>query len=104
MSVLFRLDGAVAGQARYGPEPTGYKGYEQDQFIEVTIGGNGPLQFAHEAEFGILKEYAGYLWEPGANATHTLTAEVADGCGYGGGSASEHFTVNSITVDVLGTR
>ena len=45
-----------------------------------------------------------WLWEPGSATSHTLTAQVADACGTGGGATGGHFTVNSITIDVLGAQ
>jgi len=71
----------------------------------VGIGwGDQPAQ-GFEAEFGSVGTVNGnFLWEPGVDTTRTVTAEVADGCGYGGGNASEHFTVKAITIDVLASQ
>jgi len=45
-----------------------------------------------------------WLFAPGANTSHTLTAKIGDDCGYEGGNTGGHFTINSIEVDVLGFR
>jgi hypothetical protein len=44
------------------------------------------------------------LWEPGKATSHTLTAQVRDDCGEGGGSTGGHFTIDSVSIDVLGER
>lgn len=45
-----------------------------------------------------------WLFEPGKATGHTLTAEVTDECGVGGGNSGGHFKIGSISIDVLGAR
>jgi hypothetical protein len=45
-----------------------------------------------------------WLFEPGNVTSHTLTAEVTDECGAGGGNSGGHFKIDSISIDVLGVR
>lgn len=47
---------------------------------------------------------ADWLFEPGADTPHTLTAKVGDDCGWGGGNTGGHFTLESIKIDVLGAH
>jgi hypothetical protein len=104
LNILFRINGAVVARATYGPESAGYKGGEQTRLILPLFTSNAVVGAAHGAYFGELLEGEGPVWEPGTDTVRVLTAEVADGCGYGGGNASEHFTIKSITIDVLGSR
>jgi hypothetical protein len=43
-----------------------------------------------------------WLYEPSGDTPRTLTAQVADDCGAGGGNSGEHPTIESISIDVLG--
>jgi hypothetical protein len=68
---------------------------------------HGPLGPGQAWSFGGLKGGAAttfLAWEPGAMTTRTLTAKVADNCGYGGGHTGAHFVVKAIRIDVLGAR
>jgi hypothetical protein len=47
---------------------------------------------------------AGSIFEPGSATSHTLTAKIGDDCGFMGGNSGGHFTINSISVDVLGAK
>ncbi len=44
------------------------------------------------------------LYEPGKSTKHTLTATAWDSCGREGGKATAHFTIDAISVDVMGFR
>lgn len=61
-----------------------------------------PINWAHHAEFSFPSESWSSLslFETGAETTHTVTAKVADDCEVGGG----HFTIQSVSVDVLAAR
>ncbi len=49
-------------------------------------------------------EGSSWLFEPGTATSQTLTAEVIDQCGVGGGSSGGHFKIDSLSIDVLGAR
>jgi Collagen triple helix repeat (20 copies) len=49
-------------------------------------------------------EGSSWLFEPGNATSHTLTAELTDQCGVGGGNSGGHFKIDSISIDVLGVR
>jgi hypothetical protein len=49
-------------------------------------------------------EGSSWLFEPGKATSRTLTAEVIDQCGVGGGNSGGHFKIDSISIDVLGAR
>ena len=49
-------------------------------------------------------EGSSWLFEPGKATSHTLTAELTDQCGVGGGNSGGHFKIDSISIDVLGAR
>jgi hypothetical protein len=65
-----------------------------------------PISWSHHAEFSFPAESRSALaaFEPLALTSHTLTAQVGDDCGANGGHGGGHFTIQSISVDVLGTR
>jgi hypothetical protein len=102
VSVLFRLDGAVAGQATYMGQNRVVTKQARGPSISELPRVTGRCRVENKQNSEVSRNWKAISWEPGADAPYTLTAEVADGCGYSGGSASELFTVNSITVDVLG--
>jgi hypothetical protein len=56
------------------------------------------------AGFALLQETSPILiaYDPGASTPRTLTAKVADDCGFENVPPGGHFTVNLIRVDVLG--
>jgi hypothetical protein len=45
-----------------------------------------------------------WLYEPGKATSHTLTAMAKDNCGTEGGAGGGHFTINSVSIDVIGIR
>jgi hypothetical protein len=47
---------------------------------------------------------AALLYEPGQPTSHTLTVKGRDQCGLNGGPATKHFTINSVSIDVIGVR
>jgi len=65
-----------------------------------------PISWSHHAEFSFPAETRSSLalFEPLALTSHTLTAQVADDCGANGGHGGGHFTIQSVSVDVLGTH
>ncbi|HEY4916567.1 MAG TPA: hypothetical protein VIH92_06640 [Solirubrobacteraceae bacterium] len=46
----------------------------------------------------------GWLFEPGHPETHTLTARAVDDCGREGGHSGGHFTIDAVSIDVIGVR
>jgi len=68
----------------------------------VTI----PISWSRHAEFSFPAESRSSLslFEPPAPTSHTLTAQVADNCGADGGHGGGHFTIESISIDVLGVH
>jgi hypothetical protein len=46
----------------------------------------------------------GWIFEPAAIQSHTLTVRLQDDCGINGGNSGSHFTVNSVAVDVVGLK
>lgn len=65
-----------------------------------------PISWSRHAEFSFPTESRSSLslFEPPAVTSHTVTAQVADDCGANGGHGGGHFTIQSISVDVLGAR
>lgn len=49
-------------------------------------------------------EGSSWLFEPGKEMGQTVTAEMTDECGAGGGNSGGHFKIDSISIDVLGAR
>jgi len=45
-----------------------------------------------------------WLYEPGEAAWHTLSVEAQDNCGPGEGFATARFTINSVSIDVIGIK
>jgi hypothetical protein len=45
-----------------------------------------------------------WLYEPGPATSHTITAQVSDDCGVRGGHAESHFTIDSVSIDVVGLK
>jgi hypothetical protein len=64
-----------------------------------------PINWSHQAEFSPATEIRPSLWlfEPPAPTPHTLAVQAADDCAANGG-AGGHFTIESVSVDVLGAR
>ncbi len=44
------------------------------------------------------------LYEPGANTAHTLRVEAVENCGTAGGNSGGRFTIDSVSIDVIGVR
>ncbi len=65
-----------------------------------------PISWSRHSEFTFPSDGRSSLslFEPPAQTTHTLSARVADDCGAGGGHGGGHFTIESVSVDVLGAR
>ncbi len=63
-----------------------------------------PISWSSHPEFSFPSESRSMLslFEPPAPSAHTLSARVADDCGADGGEGEGHFTIQSISVDVLG--
>jgi hypothetical protein len=97
--VYILLNGQVAGVTEFPTEGASYTA------SKPVTWGSGGLTGAYAAYFAKpAKEEQPTLWEPGAAVTRTVTAEVADSCGNGGGASGGHFTVNSIKLDVEGAK
>lgn len=47
---------------------------------------------------------AGSLYEPGVSTNHSLTARATQRCGTNNGHSGSHFTVDSVSIDVIGVR
>jgi len=64
-----------------------------------------PINWSHQAEFSLPTESRPSLWlfEPLTPSAHTLTVQAADDCAANGG-AGGHFTIESVSVDVLGAN
>ena len=62
--------------------------------IRVNLNGRKPEPF-----LGIQDLIPAWLYEPGKATSHTLTAQVTDNC-----RGAAHFTVDSISVDVIGIK
>jgi hypothetical protein len=84
-----------------------------DAFIELQldgtrIGSTGIRNNGVNSESTMTRTFdwegKGWLFEPGGNTSHTLTAKIGDDCGFEGGNTGGHFTIDSIQIDVLGAR
>jgi hypothetical protein len=97
--VYILVNGVVAGVAEFPAEGTSHAA------SKPVTWGSGGLIGAQAADFATpAKEEQPTLWEPGATVTRTVTAEVADSCGSGGGASGGHFTVDSIRLDIEGAK
>jgi hypothetical protein len=45
-----------------------------------------------------------WLLEPGTDTPHSFTVSAEDTCGSGGGHASKHFIIESLSLDVIADR
>ncbi len=63
------------------------------------------VNWSHQAEFSVATESRPSLWlfEPLTATPHTLAVQAADDCTANGGSGG-HFTIESVSVDVLGAH
>lgn len=91
--VQLLLDGSPVADSLIASTPT-----EGTQTIPVT--------WSHHPEFTPSSESRSSLslFESPASSGHTLTAQVADNCGANGGVGGSHFTIESVSVDVLGVH
>jgi hypothetical protein len=46
----------------------------------------------------------GFLLEPGATTNHTLKVEARDLCGIESSKTAGHFTIDSLSIDVIGVK
>jgi hypothetical protein len=92
VAVELLLDGSLVGGATSHPQ-------ELEVTETVPIGWSKHLPAGSGAPFSQWPEEAvsPWLYEPGKDTAHTLTAEVADDC-----VGSGHPTIQSVSVDVLG--
>jgi hypothetical protein len=92
VAVELLLDGNLVGGATSHPG-------EAEVTETVPIGWSKHLPAGAGAPFAQWPEEAvsPWLYEPGSDTAHTLTAEVADDC-----AKSGHPTIQSVSVDVLG--
>jgi hypothetical protein len=98
--VMIELNGAVVAEARSLAGKTAATHVAQ---LKWTI---TKETFESGVAFAFLQEPTPILIvpDPGASTPRTLTAKVADDCGFESGPTGGHFTVNFITVDVLDAR
>jgi hypothetical protein len=96
--VIIELNGSVVAEARSFAGKTAATRLSQLKWTstkETSESGAG---------FAFLQETTPVLtlYDPGASTPRTLTAKVADNCGFENPQTGGHFTVNLIRVDVLG--
>jgi len=96
--VIIELNGSVVAEARSVAGTTAATRLAQLKWSstkETDKSGGG---------FAVLQETSPILiaYDPGASTPRTLTAKVADDCGFENVQTGGHFTVNLIRVDVLG--
>jgi hypothetical protein len=65
---------------------------------------NGPKTLTIPISGGNSNNASEWVYEPGKSTSHTLTVEAKDECGVNGGKASGHYTINSVSIDVIGIR
>jgi len=95
--VLIYFNGSLVGEARAYAVSTATTRLRQLKWGEQFVGGGG---------FSYLLEPASFLtaYEPGTPTGETLTAKIADDCGYENAQTGGHFTIDSIKIDVLGAK
>jgi hypothetical protein len=98
--VIVELNGSVVAEARSLAGKTAATHVAQLKWTTAKETFESGLAFA------FLQETTPVLIvpDPGASTPRTLTAKVADDCGFENVQTGGHFTVNFITVDVLGAR
>jgi hypothetical protein len=94
--IEIRLDGTVVGSV----EASNNSAPETEVLLISWRQGGAPPAF-FEGQFPLQSLW---LFEPGTDTGHTLTAQVADDCGAGGGNTGAHFTINSVSIDVMGAH
>jgi Collagen triple helix repeat (20 copies) len=97
--VIIELNGSVVAEARSVAGNTAATRLSQLKWSstkETTVESGAVFAFLQETS-PILIAY-----DPGASTPRTLTAKVADDCGFENVQTGGHFTVNLIRVDVLG--
>jgi len=91
LHVTLLVDGSVAYRQRVSASPSGREARVVNLLYNVNIRNiSGPG--------------AKWLFEPSKVTTHVVTVATRDTCGEEGGIATEHFTINSISIDVVGVR
>jgi hypothetical protein len=73
-------------------------GAETAETVPINWGRHGEFTFPAESWSSLS------LFEPGTPASRTVTAQVADDCGANGGVGGGHFTIQAISMDVLGAQ
>jgi hypothetical protein len=82
--VSLALDGTTVGRADAIAGIT-----QEDQEIGFQSAGQGDLL---------------WLFEPSSPTNHTVTLSISDNCGFLGGHTGGHFTINSVSIDVVGVK
>lgn len=73
--------------------------------VLILVDGNQQAELdlsTGESEKAQTVEGSSWLFEPGEDTKHTLTAQVIDQCGAGGGNGGGHFKIDSLSIDALG--
>ncbi len=88
--VTVSIDGKLAGWTRGAPTEA-----KSAPFTTVS------KIFWDYSDFPSMEEW---LFEPGSVTKHTLSVTAWDTCGREGGASGAHFTINSVSLDVVGFR
>jgi hypothetical protein len=98
------------------PSETGVCANGQVPFVQVQASVDGNVLLTGSAGGGsppkpltetvTLSDSQGRKWgaEPGTATSHTLTARAEDRCSFGAGTPPYHYTITSVTIDVIGIR
>jgi hypothetical protein len=100
-AVYILLDGAVIGVARSWAQEIARSGVHS-----IIEWGREPRYNppSFPPYFGLASMTTNALFESGIDTPHAMTAEIADDCGAKGGHTGGHFTIDSVTIDVVGAR
>jgi len=77
---------------------------EVEILIDGVFAGNGFYSNEVAGKFTKTMYTESGLVDNGATQSHTITAKVKDNCGFGGGVAEQHYTLESVNVDVFGAH
>lgn len=99
-AVYVLLDGNIIGLATIAGEAAQAEAHAS---VEWGRGFASPPSKKY-ALFGLASHGPNALFEPEVATSHTVTAEVADNCGVKGGNAGGHFTINSLSLDVIAMK
>ncbi len=94
------VDNEVVGVAEEGTDPV--TGSPEPQVVRVHWLTGANLNGQEIVNSELFSD--GLIFATGAKATHMLSVESRDRCGEGGTASGGHFTIDSVTVDVLGFK